>query len=144
MVLSKLRYKKLISNNGLNLRNHCSHQRNFSLQQMETIIGAHNWWKCSEEASVDGVSSCNRCIYNIASAPWAQGTFLENGWEDCKSQATRKSTVWLCLLEMAGNHQPKRTHGGTHGSSCMCSRGWPYMASMEGRPLVLWRFNAPA
>jgi hypothetical protein len=23
------------------------------------------------------------------------------------------------------NHQPKGTHGGTHGSSCICSRGWP-------------------
>jgi hypothetical protein len=23
------------------------------------------------------------------------------------------------------NHQPKSTHGGTHGSSYICSRGWP-------------------
>jgi hypothetical protein len=23
------------------------------------------------------------------------------------------------------NHQPKSTHGGTHGSSHICSRGWP-------------------
>ena len=30
------------------------------------------------------------------------------------------------------NHQPKTTHGGTHGSSCMCSRGCPCQASMGG------------
>jgi hypothetical protein len=28
------------------------------------------------------------------------------------------------------NYQPKSTHGGTHGSSCICSRGWPCGASM--------------
>jgi hypothetical protein len=28
-------------------------------------------------------------------------------------------------------HQPKSTHGGIHGSSCLCSRGWPSLASME-------------
>jgi hypothetical protein len=39
------------------------------------------------------------------------------------------------------NHQPKTTHGGTHGSSHACSRGWPCQASMGGK--VQWRFNAP-
>ena len=29
-----------------------------------------------------------------------------------------------------------------HGSSCICSRGWPYLAS-EGRLLVLWRLDTP-
>ena len=28
------------------------------------------------------------------------------------------------------NHQPKNIHGGIHGSSYMCSIGWPYLASM--------------
>jgi hypothetical protein len=28
------------------------------------------------------------------------------------------------------NHQPKSTHGGTHGSRCICSRGWPSRSSM--------------
>jgi hypothetical protein len=28
------------------------------------------------------------------------------------------------------NHQPKSTHRETHGSSYICSRGWPYLASM--------------
>jgi hypothetical protein len=30
------------------------------------------------------------------------------------------------------DHQLKSTHGGTHGSSCICSRGWPYCTSMGG------------
>ena len=30
------------------------------------------------------------------------------------------------------NHQPKITHGGTHGSSCIFSRRWPCRLSMGG------------
>ena len=33
------------------------------------------------------------------------------------------------------NHQPKSTHGGTRGSSCICSRGWPSRSSMGGEVL---------
>ena len=33
------------------------------------------------------------------------------------------------------HHQPKKTHGGTHGSSCVCSRGWPSWPSMGGEAL---------
>ena len=33
------------------------------------------------------------------------------------------------------NHQPKSTHGGTHGSSCISSRGWPSQLSMGGEAL---------
>jgi hypothetical protein len=40
------------------------------------------------------------------------------------------------------NHQPKSTHGGTHGSGCICNRGWLYLASMGGEALgpvkALW------
>jgi hypothetical protein len=30
------------------------------------------------------------------------------------------------------DHQPKSTHGGTHGSSYVCDRGWPCWISMGG------------
>jgi hypothetical protein len=33
------------------------------------------------------------------------------------------------------NHQPKKTHGGTHGSSCICNRGWPSWSSVGGEAL---------
>ena len=33
------------------------------------------------------------------------------------------------------NHQSKKTHVGTHGSCCICSRGWPSRSSMEGEAL---------
>jgi hypothetical protein len=33
------------------------------------------------------------------------------------------------------NHQPKSTHGGTHGSSHICSRGWPCWRSMGGEDI---------
>ena len=29
----------------------------------------------------------------------------------------------------------KKTHGGTHGSSCICSRGWPSHSSIGGKTL---------
>jgi hypothetical protein len=33
------------------------------------------------------------------------------------------------------NYQPRSTNGGTHGSSCLCSRGWPFRASVEAEAL---------
>jgi hypothetical protein len=33
------------------------------------------------------------------------------------------------------NHQPKSIHGGTHGPSCICSRGWPSRSSVGGEAL---------
>ena len=33
------------------------------------------------------------------------------------------------------NHQPKSTHRVTHGSSYICSGGWPSQASMGGEAL---------
>jgi hypothetical protein len=33
------------------------------------------------------------------------------------------------------DHQTKSTYGETHGSSCICSRGWPCWASMGGEVL---------
>jgi hypothetical protein len=34
------------------------------------------------------------------------------------------------------NHKPKSTHGGTHGSSYICSRRWPSQSLMGGEALV--------
>ena len=42
------------------------------------------------------------------------------------------------------NHQPQKTHGGTHGSSCICSRGWPSWPSMEGEDLGLVKVLCPS
>jgi hypothetical protein len=33
------------------------------------------------------------------------------------------------------NHPANSTHGGTHVSNCLCSRGWPSQSSMEGEAL---------
>jgi hypothetical protein len=36
------------------------------------------------------------------------------------------TTIWTIQYTLSSqrlNHQPKNTHGGTHGSSCICSRG---------------------
>jgi hypothetical protein len=42
------------------------------------------------------------------------------------------------------NHQLKSTHGGTHGSSHICSRGLPYLASMGGEVLCLVEAQCPS
>ena len=42
------------------------------------------------------------------------------------------------------NHQPKTIHGGTHGSSCICSRGWSYLASMGGEALGSVKARCPS
>jgi hypothetical protein len=44
-------------------------------------------------------------------------------------------TNWTPQSSQGLNHQPKSTHGGTHGSSYICSRGLPYLASMREEAL---------
>jgi hypothetical protein len=47
--------------------------------------------------------------------------------------ATQPSSNFLSYLELY--HQSKKTHGGTCGSSYICSRGWPSRSSMGGKAL---------
>jgi hypothetical protein len=42
------------------------------------------------------------------------------------------------------NYQPKSTRGGTHDSSCICSQGWPHLASMGGEALGLVKTWCPS
>jgi hypothetical protein len=46
-------------------------------------------------------------------------------------------TVPSTKIEEAGamNHQSKKIPGGTHGSTFICSRGWPSQSSMGGEAL---------
>ena len=58
---------------------------------------------------------------------------------DCNPIGRTIPTNWTTQSSQGLNHKPKSTHGRTHGSSCICIRGWPCQASMgAGRPLVLW------
>jgi hypothetical protein len=42
------------------------------------------------------------------------------------------------------NHQPRSTHGGTHGSSCICNRGWSCWASMGEEALGAVKAQCPS
>jgi hypothetical protein len=42
------------------------------------------------------------------------------------------------------NHQPKSIHGQTHGSSCICSRGWPCGISMGRETLGPVKIQCPS
>jgi len=49
-----------------------------------------------------------------------------------------RTTIWTNQTPQSSqgqDHQPKSTHGGTHGSSCIWSSGWPWWASMGGETL---------
>jgi hypothetical protein len=39
------------------------------------------------------------------------------------------------LPEAKPNHQTKSIHGLVHDFSCICSRGWPHLASVGGKAL---------
>ena len=42
------------------------------------------------------------------------------------------------------NHQPMRTHGGTHGFRCICHRGGPSQMSMGGEALCPVKVLGPS
>ena len=49
------------------------------------------------------------------------------------------------LLSSLGlNQQPKKTHCGTHGSSSICSRGWPSQSSMGAEALSSVKVLCPS
>jgi hypothetical protein len=55
------------------------------------------------------------------------------------------TTIWTnqyLQISLGLKHQPKETHGGTHGSSCICSRGCPFGSSMRGETLGSVKFYA--
>jgi hypothetical protein len=56
------------------------------------------------------------------------------------SSPIRETTIWTNQYPQSSqglNHQPKSTHGETHGSSFICSRRWPSLASMVEEALGL-------
>jgi hypothetical protein len=51
----------------------------------------------------------------------------------------------ICLQSsLRLNYQLKKPHGGTHGSSCICSRGWPSQSSMGGEAFHLAKDLCPS
>jgi hypothetical protein len=74
-------------------------------------------------------------------------TLIANNWTELRDPNTRRTEVAEGVYNPIGrttvstnqttqssqglNHQPKNTHGGTHGSCYLCRRRWPYLASMR-------------
>jgi hypothetical protein len=57
-----------------------------------------------------------------------------------------RTTIWTHQYPQSFqglNHQPKNTHGGTLGFSCICIKNGLVGQQWEERPLVLWRLYAP-
>ena len=52
------------------------------------------------------------------------------------------STNWTTQSSQGLIYQPKSIYGGSQDSRYICSIEWPYLASMGGGLLVLWRFDA--
>jgi hypothetical protein len=60
---------------------------------------------------------------------------LGEGLKELKGFATHKKNnninqTTLPPQSSQGLNQPRSIHGGTHGSSCICSRGWPDLESI--------------
>jgi hypothetical protein len=66
---------------------------------------------------------------------------LEKGLKELKGVATHRKKNNINQPDPQSsqklNHQPKSTHGGTHGSSHICSRGWACQTSMGGEAIGL-------
>ena len=58
-------------------------------------------------------------------------------WEEQSMNQTSQSS-------QGQNHQLKSPHGGTHGSSCICSKGWPCQASKGGEVLGPVKARCPS
>jgi hypothetical protein len=54
---------------------------------------------------------------------------------DCNPIGRTISTNWTSHRSQKLNHQLKRIHGEIHGSSCIYSRGWPYLTPVGGETL---------
>jgi hypothetical protein len=54
---------------------------------------------------------------------------LEKGPKELKRRDNKRTNQYP-QSSQGLNYQLKSTHGGTHGSSCICSRGWPSWSSM--------------
>ena len=60
----------------------------------------------------------------------------EETQRDCNPRGSTKiSTTLTTQSSQVLNQQTESPHGGTHGSSYIYSRGWPYLASVGGEPL---------
>jgi len=54
---------------------------------------------------------------------------------DCNPIRRRISINSTTQISQGLNHQPKSTHGQTHVSRYICSKGWAYLTSMGGETL---------
>jgi hypothetical protein len=61
-----------------------------------------------------------------------EGTEGAEGVCSPKEGATMLTGPWS---SQGLDHQPKNTHGGTHGTGCICSRGWPCWTYVGGEAL---------
>jgi hypothetical protein len=79
---------------------------------------------------------------------WTPMEELENGLEDLKGFATsHEELLNQPTRPLKSSHglknQPRSTHGGTHGSSYICSKGWPCWASMGREAIGLVKDQFP-
>lgn len=66
-----------------------------------------------------------------------EGTEGAKGVSSLMGEATVSTgqTMAPFLIFQGLDHQPKSTHGGTHGSGHICGRGWPCWTSVGGAAL---------
>ena len=76
----------------------------------------------------------------LAANHWAECGGVAKGTEGAEGVCSPMvevtvSTGQTSLSSQGLDHQPKNTHGGTHGAGHICGRVWPCWSSMGGEAL---------
>jgi hypothetical protein len=77
-----------------------------------------------------------RLTVNHWTEPRVQMEELEKRPKELRTHGANNNVNWPDLQSSQGlDHQPKNTHGATHGSGCICGRGCPCWTSVGGEAL---------
>jgi hypothetical protein len=115
---------------------------------LDTIVDVNKclltdaWYSCLLRGSA---SAWQIQRWMLSAKHWTEHRVPNGGARVCSPIGG--TTIWTNQYpqcSQGSNHQPKSTHGGTHGSSHICSRGWPCGTSMGGEALGPMKAQCPS
>ena len=122
----------------------------------DTIVDANKclltgaWYSCLLRGST---SACQIQRWMLSANHWTEHR-VPNGGTRERTQGAKGfcspiggTTIWTNQYPQSSlglNHLSKKTHGGTCGSICICSRGWPSQPSMGEEALGPMKILCPS
>jgi hypothetical protein len=96
----------------------------------------NRYWKKGHPETVPVEDSSHIQTPNPETIVDGKKYMLSGAWYRCLMRGSARFwQIQSCKFSQGLNHQPSSTHGGAHGSSCMCSREWHCEASNGGETL---------